>query len=161
MNAGILVRPIAPSDEAAYRAILEATSAEDRYCRFFHAVDHFDPDEVHRFVETRADMIGVIAHDGTIPLGAAHAALLDAETAELAIVVARDARHHGVGTALLDALIAGLQARGYRRLIAFALRENHPLTTLVKHAGFAVERADGNALRWVLPLAPGEGIVTR
>jgi GNAT superfamily N-acetyltransferase len=161
MNAGMLVRPIAPSDEASYRTILEATTAEDRYCRFFHAVDHLDPDEVHRFVEKRADLIGVIAHDGTVPLGAAHAALLDAETAELAIVVARDARHHGVGTALLNALIGQLTARGYRRLIACALRENHPLTHLVKHAGFAVERADGQALRWVLPLSPGEGSVAR
>ncbi len=81
---------IEPTDEDAYRAILETTSAEDRYCRFFHLVDHFDPEEVHRFVETRPDMIGVIAHDGDVPLGAAHAALLDDESAELAIVVSRD-----------------------------------------------------------------------
>jgi GNAT superfamily N-acetyltransferase len=161
MNAGMVVRAIAPSDEASYRAILETTSAEDRYCRFFHAVDHLDPDEVHRFVETRDDMIGVIAHDGDAPLGAAHAALLDAETAELAIVVASGARNHGVGAALLDALIAALKKRGYRRLIACALRENHPLTTLVKHAGFAVERADGDALRWALPLTAGEGTAAR
>jgi len=49
----VLVRSIVPSDEDAYRAILEDTSAEDRYCRFFHLVDHFDPDEAQRFVETR------------------------------------------------------------------------------------------------------------
>ena len=60
----MLVRSIEPSDEEAYRAILESTSAEDRYCRFFHLVDHFDPDEVHRFVETRPDMIGMIALGG-------------------------------------------------------------------------------------------------
>jgi len=69
----VLVRSIVPSDEDAYRAILEDTSAEDRYCRFFHLVDHFDPDEAQRFVETRPDMIGVIAFDGDSPLGAAHA----------------------------------------------------------------------------------------
>lgn len=148
----MLVRPIEPSDEDAYRAILEATSAEDRYCRFFHLVDHFDPEEVHRYVETRDDMIGVIALDGAVPMGAAHAALLDAETAELAIVVARDARRHGVGTACLDALIARLKARGFRRLIACALRENHPFEHLAKHAGFHVEESDGAALRWVLAL---------
>ena len=148
----MLVRPIEPSDEDAYRAILEATTADDRYCRFFHFVDHFDPEEVHRFVETRADMIGMIAFDGAVPMGAAHAALLDDKTAELAIVVASGARHLGVGTACLDALIARLKERGFRRLIACALRENSPFEHLAQHAGFHVETSDGAALRWVLAL---------
>ncbi len=157
----MVVRSIAPSDEDSYRAILEATSAEDRYCRFFHVVDHFDSHEVHRFVETRPDMIGVIAHEDVVPMGAAHAALLDDESAELAIVVSRDARHLGVGTALLDALIAQLKERGFRRLIACALRENHPFEKLARHAGFHVEQSEGPALRWVLPLTADEEAVSR
>ena len=152
----MLVRPIAPSDEAAYLAILETTSAEDRYCRFFHAVDHFDPNEVRHFVEERADMLGMIAFEGAAPLGAAHAALLDERDAELAIVVARGERHHGVGAALLGALIAELQRRGYQRLIACALRENTPFGTLAKRAGFTVDEAEGGTVRWVLSLAARE-----
>jgi len=152
----MLVRSIEPSDEESYRAILKSTSAEDRYCRFFHLVDHFDPDEVHRFVATRPDMIGMIAHEGDVPLGAAHAALLDDQTAELAIVVASGARHQGVGSALLDALIARLKTRGYRRLLACALRENHAFEHLAKHAGFHVEQAEGATFRWVLALAADE-----
>ncbi|MEA2688518.1 MAG: hypothetical protein QOD51_1125 [Candidatus Eremiobacteraeota bacterium] len=155
------VRPIEPSDEASYRAILETTSAEDRYCRFFHRVDHFDPEEVHRFVETRSDMIGMIAHDDTVPLGAAHAALLDDESAELAIVVSPDARHLGVGAALLDALIERLRQRGFRRIFACALRENHPFERLAKRAGFHVEQAEGATFRWVLALQPGKDAVAR
>ena len=148
----MLVRPIAPTDEDAYRTILEATSAEDRYCRFFHFVDHFDPEEVHRFVEDRDDTIGVIAFDNTVPLGAAHAVLLDAESGEIAIVVARGTRHVGVGTALLDALIERARERGLRRLVACALRENHPFEHLARHAGFRIDEADGAAVQWVLPL---------
>ena len=155
----MLVRSIVPSDEDAYRAILEDTSAEDRYCRFFHLVDHFDPDEVHRFVETGPGMIGVIAFDGETPLGAAHAALIDDASGELAIVVARAARRRGVGAALIDALIARLRERGVRRLIAYALRENHALEKLAKRTGFHVELADGAALRWVLALAPDDEAV--
>jgi GNAT superfamily N-acetyltransferase len=155
----MLVRPIVPSDEDAYRAILDDTSAEDRYCRFFHLVDHFDPDEVHRFVETRSDMIGMIALDGETPLGAAHAAFLDDESAELAIVVARAARRQGVGAALIDALIARLRERRFRRLIACALRENRALERLAKRTGFHVELADGPALRWVLSLVPDDDAV--
>ena len=148
----MLVRSIAPSDEDAYRAILETTTAEDRYCRFFHLVDHFDAEEVHRFVEDRADTIGVIAFDGTTPLGAAHAVLLDAEAAELAIVVSRGTRHAGVGTALLDALIERVKARGLRRLVACALRENSPFVHLARRAGFHVDENEGATQHWVLPL---------
>ena len=154
----MLVRPIAPTDEDAYRAILESTTAEDRYCRFFHRVDHFDAEEVHRFVEDRDDTIGVIAFEGPAPLGAAHAVVLDDETAELAIVVSSGARHDGVGTALLEALIARVRARGFRRLIACALRENHPFEQLARHAGFRVDEAAGAALHWVLPLTTGDEV---
>jgi GNAT superfamily N-acetyltransferase len=140
---------------------LESTTAEDRYCRFFHLVDHFDRDEVHRFVETRPDMLGMIALNGDVPLGAAHAALIDAESAELAIVVSGNARHSGVGTALLDALIARLKERGFRRLMACALRENRAFEHLAKHAGFHVEQAEGNTFRWVLALTAAEGAVGR
>jgi GNAT superfamily N-acetyltransferase len=147
------VRPIVPADEEAYRSILERTTAEDRYCRFFHLVDHFDPDEIHRFVEARPDMIGVLAEDDDgNALGAAHAALLDAESAELAIVVARDARRRGVATAMVQSIIVMLEARGYRRLIGCALRENRPFVHLAKRFAFVPEMAEGAAVRWVRPL---------
>jgi L-amino acid N-acyltransferase YncA len=101
-------------------------------------------------------MIGMIAFEQATPLGAAHAALLDERTAELAIVVARGERHHGVGAALLDALVAELKRRRYQRLIACALRENTPFGTLAKRAGFTVDEAEGATLRWVLSLTARE-----
>jgi len=154
----MLVRRIAPTDEDAYRAILEATSAEDRYCRFFHLVDHFDQEEVHRFVEDRDDTIGVIAFEGAVPLGAAHAVLLDKESAELAIVVAQGTRHAGIGTALLEALIVRVKARGLKRLVACALRENHPFVHLARRAGFRVDEAEGSTQHWVLPWDAGDEV---
>jgi GNAT superfamily N-acetyltransferase len=148
------VRPIGPADEDAYRSILERTSSEDRYCRFFHLVDHFDPAEIHRFVETRADMIGVIAEDDGVALGAAHAALLDGENAELAVVVARDARLRGVATAMVASLLPALRDRGYRTLTGCALRENRAFVALAKRFGFVPTSAEGVAVRWELPIAP-------
>jgi acetyltransferase len=152
----MIVRPIVAGDEKAYRAILEDTTAEDRYCRFFHLVDHFDPEELQRFVEPRSDTIGMIAFDGETPLGTAHAILLDdtATEAELAIVVARGARRSGVGTSLIEALVARLRERGVRRVFACALRENRPLENLARRTGFHVDQTDGPAWRFVLDLAP-------
>ncbi len=148
----MIVRAILPADEEAYGTILERTSPEDRYCRFFHHVDHFDPAEVHRFVEERDDMIGVIAEEAGVPLGAAHAAFLDAVTAELGIVVSQDARKLGVGSALLAELVEQLKARGFSRLAAVSLRDNGAFEALARRTGFTIERADGDALWWMLLL---------
>jgi GNAT superfamily N-acetyltransferase len=148
----MIVRAIAPSDEEAYRSILERTSPEDRYCRFFHRVDHFDPAEVHRFVEERDEMFGMIAEENGVGLGAAHAAVIDPMTAELGIVVAQDARRRGIGDALLDALIARLKGRGFTKLVAVSLRENHAFEALARRHGLTVERAESDAYWWVLPL---------
>ncbi len=146
----MLVRPIAPTDEDAYRAILETTTAEDRYCRFFHLVDHFDAEEVHRFVEDRDDTIGVIAFEGTEPVGAAHAVLLDEESAELAIVVAHDARRRGVGHALVAALVAEIRRRGTHELVAISLAQNTAFAKLAEATGLVLERSDGSTLLWHL-----------
>jgi len=148
----LVVRAIVPSDEDGYRSILERTSPEDRYCRFLHRVDHFDPAEVHRFVETRDDLFGVIAEEDGVALGAAHAAVIDPATAELGIVVAQDARRRGIGDLLLDALIAELQRRGFAMLVAVSLRENAPFSALARRHALRVERAEGDALFWQRPL---------
>jgi GNAT superfamily N-acetyltransferase len=142
------VRLIRPDDEAAYRSILERTSDDDRYSRFFQVLDVFDPAAVHRYVEARPDMIGAIAIDGNRPLGAAHAAFLDDTTAELAIVVAGDARKSGVGRTLLSSLMGELEDRGYMRFVARSLRENTGFTALARSLGFRCEHADGAAMEW-------------
>ena len=128
-HAGLISRPLGRFDDREYsQAIIEPQTLRDL-----------------------ARQGGVAA-----PLGAAHAALLDEQTAELAIVVARGERRHGVGAAMLDALIAELKRRGFQHLIACALRDNTPFGTLAKHAGFAIEEADGGTVRWVLSLNSDE-----
>lgn len=149
-NTVMTVRPIRPSDEAAYRSILERTTDEDRYCRFFHVVDHFDPAELHRYVEDRSDTIGFIAEEDGIALGSAHAVALDERSAELAIVVAHDARRRGVGLALVRALVAEMRRRGSQGLYAISLSSNSAFAKLAEAAGFAHESTEGGTLTWRL-----------
>ncbi len=150
----MIVRPIVPSDEAAYRSILERTTDEDRYCRFFHVVDHFDPAEVHRYVEARSDTVGFIAYEGDVPLGSAHAVAIDEHSAELAIVVAHDARRRGVGHALVAALATEVRRRGTHRLIAISLTQNTAFAKLAEATGLLLERNDGSTLLWHLGPEP-------
>ena len=144
------VRTIDLGDLERYQSILDRTTDEDRYCRFFHAVDHFDPDEVRRFVEPDGNIVGFIAVDGERALGAAHAYLVDEKTAELAIVVANDSRRSGVGAALVTRLIAELRALGYRYVIAYALAENRAFAKLAKRVGMHSTGLKSSVVTWAL-----------
>jgi GNAT superfamily N-acetyltransferase len=146
------IRPIEPDDGDAYRMILEDTSEEDRYCRFFHAVDHFEPEFIEDSVR-RSDAIGFIAFDGAEPLGTAHAIGIDAQTAELAVIVARNGRRRGVARALLTCVIERARERGFEMLIGYALRLNVPFTSLARSIGFSADpMSDGATVTWRLAL---------
>jgi GNAT superfamily N-acetyltransferase len=143
------VRSIEPGDALAYRSILERTSEEDRYCRFFHVVNHFELRDIKRFVEPREDTIGFIAEDGTNPLGVAHAFLLSDASAEVAIVVASDARHHGIGHSLLEHIVAELRARHCETASAVSLSANSAFAHLAKSIGMTPIGA-GETTNWTL-----------
>lgn len=151
----MIVRPIEPGDGDAYRSILERTSEEDRYCRFFHVVNHFDLREIRRFVEPQPDTIGLIAEDGRAAYGAAHAFFLSDRSAEIAIVVAGDVRRHGVGHALLERLIAELTARGCTEVIAFALSMNSGFAHLAASVGMLPSGPAGDLTTWTLSVPVG------
>src|SRR5664279_2245309 len=110
-DAAISVRAIVPDDAAAYRSILQRTSSQDRYCRFFHVVDYLDEEDVRRYVESRTDTIGVIAEQSGRAVGVAHAFFIEKQSAEIAMIVAGDGRRRGVGRLLFARLVAALQQR--------------------------------------------------
>jgi GNAT superfamily N-acetyltransferase len=144
------VRAIVPSDAESYRDVLQRMSAEDRYCRFFHTVDHFDDEVVERYVEARTDTIGLIAEKRGRPLGAAHAFFIDEGLAEIAIVVASDARHLGVGRQLFDRLIAALQQRRCMYIIGYALAQNGALSNLARSVGMRPVSSANGIVTWTL-----------
>jgi GNAT superfamily N-acetyltransferase len=144
------VRPIEPSDYEDYLRLLEGTSDEDRFCRFFHVVRHFDPRETRRFVESQPDVVGLIAEDGPRKLGVAHGFLLEGAAAEIAVLVSADARRQGVGGALLNRLVPDLRARGCNRIVAYSLAGNAAFASLATAAGLRAESVRGGTVTWTL-----------
>ena len=55
-------------------------------------------------------------------------------------------------------LIERVKARGLQKLVACALRENHPFVHLARHAGFHVDEADGATQHWVLRLGAADEV---
>jgi GNAT superfamily N-acetyltransferase len=146
------IRPIAPDDGDAYRMILEDTSEEDRYCRFFHAVDHFEPEFIEESVN-RPDAVGFIAFEGAEPLGTAHAIAIKGGDAELAVIVARNGRRRGVAHALVERTIVEARKRGFRSLVGYALRMNLPFSRLARSFGMIPDpMSDGATVTWRLEL---------
>src|SRR5450631_2632786 len=158
-DGAVNVRAIVPSDAESYRDVLRRMSVEDRYCRFFHTVDHFDDEAIERYVEARPDTIGLIAEKHGRPFGAAHAFFIDEGLAEIAIVVASDARHRGVGRRLFDRLIAALQQRRCMYIIGYALAQNGALSNLARSVGMRPVSSANGIVTWTLSPAgipPGD-----
>jgi GNAT superfamily N-acetyltransferase len=150
IDAAVNVRAIVPSDADNYRGILQRTSAEDRCCRFFHVVDHFDDDAIDRYVKASDDAIGLIAERHGRPLGVAHAFFIDEGRAEFAMIVASDARRLGVGRVLFDRIMAALQQRRCTSVIAYALAENGAFSNLARSVGMQPGSSDGGIVAWTL-----------
>jgi acetyltransferase len=150
----IHARAIRATDEAAYLDILDRTTSDDRYYRFFRAVDHFDHADVARFVEPKPSVIGMIATDEVRGLGVAHA-FLSGGTAEIALVVAADAQRRGVGRCLIGGILDQLAARGITTVTAVSLWENLGFAALARSFGMIATHAptDGSVIHWALTLA--------
>jgi len=138
----VQVRPLGLDDLTAVRALLDGLTPQSLRMRFFSprapsAVELaklLDVDYRDRFtlgVEMAGELIG---------MGSYH---YDAEraSAEVAFTVA-DAHHaQGIGTLLLEHLVAAALSNGIQRFDAHTLGDNRRMLDVFRHAGFAVSRS--------------------
>ena len=67
----------------------------------------------------------------------------DNEVAEFAIVVRSDLKGQGLGSALLDKMIAYCRGRGTREMVGQVMVDNHAMLGLAESRGFSRERGKG------------------
>ncbi len=145
------IRPISPEDESLYRDLLASLDERDRYLRFFHTVPAIGSREVLPFVHPRPDMIGLIAVEDGRAVGAAHA-FIDRESAEFAVEVRPDCRHHGVGGKLLAEIARRSRERGVRELVAHSLCDNTEFALIASEASMKPKPEGAGVNLWRLPL---------
>lgn len=147
-GAPLLLRPIMPEDAQAHLAFFKMLDAEDIRNRAFTSLHELQPSQIARMTQIDYDRSMAFiatrtAADG-VPetLGVARAvADPDNDQAEFAIIVRSDLKGQGLGTLLLEKLIAYSRLHGTREMIGETMKHNIGLLGLAQHLGFEVAPA--------------------
>jgi GNAT superfamily N-acetyltransferase len=154
------IRPLRASDRGALLAFHDALSAESRYRRFLSATKELGESQLDYFTNIdHHDHEAVVAMDSDPPamVGVARFVRLagNPDEAEVAVTVADASQGHGVGTALMHALVDRARAEGVVRFEALMMADNARMLDLLKEIG-AVEpvRSGSGTTEVKLPIPP-------
>lgn len=159
----LLVRPIRPEDAPAHQTFFSQVSRQDRYLRFFRAMNAIPPEELARFTQLDYDremaLVAILGRGagGEETLGVVHvAADADNTTAEFAIIVRSDWHGRGLGRLLMERIIRYCRARGTGRLVGETLMDNRAMLALARSLGFECRTTPGeHVVELALSLTPG------
>ena len=141
----MLVRPLLPSDEIAYRNFFYSLQRETIYLRFFHTVaifsrkmaqDHWASMDYRKFIS----LIGIVQDKGSQEIVAIGTyARMDDDWAEVAFVVREDFHGQGVGGYLMKQLAKVASANGFRGFFATMLPENQAMLAVCRKSFTSVK----------------------
>ncbi len=141
----LTIRPVRPTDERRIQELFHGLTDNDRYYRFFSNITSLPHEAAQKLCRTNyRDEMGVVA---TIPRGDDEALVGAGQyilnrrlnLAEFAVMVHKDHRNRGIGTAIIRHLIRVARGQGIAGLRAQVLPHNRPMLHIVKKYGFPVE----------------------
>lgn len=144
----LYLRPLAATDRPLIEDLLARMELDDLRMRFLGGSRRIAPDVLDHLLRIDPQQrIALVANrrasDGTeeiLAVARAHA-LTPASAAELALLVRSDLKGMGLGSVLLERLIAHCRRRGYSVLVAEVLQQNERMLRLARKHGFH-RRAD-------------------
>jgi acetyltransferase len=131
------LRPIRPEDQDRLSAFYDGLSRHSAYQRFFTVMKRLPPDWARLLanVDYERRLALIVEHgppEAPELVGVARYEPTDrADTAELAFVIQDSWQNRGLGTLMLDALLAAAEARGIRRFRAYVLAGNSRMIDLL------------------------------
>ena len=131
------LRPIRPEDQDRLIAFHDRLSRQTAYQRFFAVMKRLPPDWAHFLANVDYERrLALLAEHGAPEapelVGVARYEPTDrADTAEIAFVIQDGWQDRGLGTLMLDALLAAADARGLRRFRAYVLAGNTRMIDLL------------------------------
>jgi acetyltransferase len=140
----VIIRRVRTRDVEGLERLYASLSPDSRHSRFFAmtsglsrptAVTFCTPDHHHR-----EGFVAELSGPDVESMLVGHLCLepVSADTAEVAIAVADDYQHRGIGSRLMTAGVAWARAEGIRRLTATTYSTNVPLLRLLRHLGATV-----------------------
>jgi acetyltransferase len=146
-GTAVELRPIKPSDESAWRAMLARSSEATIRARFFTAISDFSHDVAARYVFTDYDReLAIAAFVGGQMHGVCRQISDPAgDSAEIALFIEDAWQGRRLGSALLDYGIMVARERGTKSLVAETLPDNTRMIQAFKEHGFAtqIDRDEG------------------
>ena len=144
----VTVRPIRPEDAEIEQQFVRNLSDESRYNRFMDSVRELSPRMLLHFThvdyERHMALIAVSGHGGAeLQVGVARYVVdADGRRCEFAIVIADDWQRKGLGTLLMQALMAAARTAGVRVMYGDVLASNQRMLQLMARLGFAARFDD-------------------
>ena len=136
-GARLRLRPIRPEDQDRLIAFYDRLSRHTAYQRFFTVMKRLPPDWARLLANVDyARRLALLAEHGPPGdpelVGVARYEPTDQpDTAEIAFVIQDGWQNRGLGTLMLDALLAAAEARGIRRFRAWVLASNARMIDLL------------------------------
>jgi acyl-CoA synthetase (NDP forming)/GNAT superfamily N-acetyltransferase len=150
------LRPITPEDADGLNGLMERSSDQTRYYRFFGPTTRLSERELHRFThvdhDTRVAFV-VLLGDQVIAVGR-YDRLPGTADAEVAFLVEDAHQGRGLGSVLLEHLAAAGRERGIERFVADVLAQNSRMVRVFRDAGFHAERSfEDGVVHLTFPIA--------
>jgi succinyl-CoA synthetase alpha subunit/GNAT superfamily N-acetyltransferase len=137
------LRPISPEDAEGINGLMERSSDQTRYYRFFGPMKRLSERDLHRF--THVDHVDRVAF--VVLLGEQIVAVgrfdryPDTADAEVAFLVEDAHQRRGLGSVLLEHLAAAARERGIKNFVAEVLAQNSTMVRVFQDAGYKSERS--------------------
>ncbi|HVP34224.1 MAG TPA: GNAT family N-acetyltransferase [Steroidobacteraceae bacterium] len=158
LGQSLRLRPLRAGDRALLEDLCGRTESHDLQMRFFNGFRSLPPsllDELMRIdPDQRITLVALGAASSGQPdiLAVARAHASADGTAELALLVRSDLKGIGLGSLLLERLIARCRSRGLRVLAADVLQNNTRMLRLAERYGFRREPGELGITHLVLDL---------
>jgi acetyltransferase len=138
----LTLRHIVSTDVDREQTFIRGLSAESSYLRFHSTINDLTRKELKEFTEpdSRNAVAMIVLRSGEAgeeEIGVARYIINpDRANCEFAIVVADAWQKHGIGTRLMNALIAHLQASGIKQISGSVIKSNSAMRKFITQMGF-------------------------
>jgi acyl-CoA synthetase (NDP forming)/GNAT superfamily N-acetyltransferase len=153
------LRPITPADADGIVGLMDRSSDQTRYYRFFGPMRRLSDKDLHRFTHVdHVDRVAfvVLLGDALIGVGR-YDRYPGTDDAEVAFLIEDAHQRRGLGSVLLEHLAAAARERGITQFVAEVLSQNSQMVRVFLDAGYSAQRsyADG-VVHLTFPIAPTE-----